>query len=178
MMVTRTDGRSVLRLYGAPAERKYRESLGCRAPALTDGELERLAVLHPLAQLELTGDLRLRHVHGRAADGGLLCAGAMPENAAVFVVQQTAAAVLASTRAAARAARAALPRAPRLALVFDCAARRRILGDASASTVDVAALTSEFAESPVAGLFTRGEIARQRGPFGDLNHEIVVVAFA
>jgi hypothetical protein len=32
--------------------------------------------------------------------------------------------------------------------------------------------------TPVAGLYTRGEVGRTRGAKGDLNHAVVVVAFA
>ena len=95
------------------------------------------------------------------------------------MVEETPAAVLASAHAAANETQAALGRPARLVLVFDCAARRRIVGDTLASTANGAALAEGFAGSPaVAGLYTRGEIGRSRGPFGDLNHEIVLVAFA
>lgn len=178
-VVSRSDGRSILRLNGGPAERVYLETLGCGDMELNDAAFERLAVLHPLGELELSGDLRLRHIHGRSVDGGLFCSARIPENAAVVVVEETPSAVVASTRKAARAAQVALGRPARLALVFDGAARRRIVSDALASPANVAALTAALEGSPaVAGLYTRGEIGRWRGPYGDRNHEIVVVAFA
>jgi hypothetical protein len=33
-------------------------------------------------------------------------------------------------------------------------------------------------DTPFVGLYTRGEVARVRGASGDLNHALVVVAFA
>ena len=72
---------------------------------------------------------------------------------------------------------AQLPGPARAALVFDCAARRSVLGIEPQAEVDVltAALGSD---RPLVGLYTRGEVARTRGAAGDLNHAIVIIAFA
>jgi hypothetical protein len=44
---------------------------------------------------------------------------------------------------------------------------------------EVEAITSSLGQgTTLAGLYTRGEIARVRGAKGDLNHAVVVVAFA
>ena len=61
--------------------------------------------------------------------------------------------------------------------MFDCAARRSVLGIEPQAEVDVltAALGSD---RPLVGLYTRGEVARTRGAAGDLNHAIVIIAFA
>ena len=144
---------------------------------LSDAEFERLAVLHPLAQLELGGRVRPRHVRGRAPGGGLLCATAIPENAAVAFGEQSPHGVRSSALAALRDALAQLPGPARAALVFDCAARRSVLGIEPQAEVDVltAALGSD---RPLVGLYTRGEVARTRGASGDLNHAIVIIAFA
>jgi hypothetical protein len=133
-------------------------------------------VLHPLAQPELRGELRLRHVHGRAPGGGLACATRLPPNAAVWFCEQSAGSIVDSGRAAARDAVVRLPGPPRAALVFDCAARKRALGprlEEEAREVEHA-----LAAPAVGGLYTRGEVGRVRGAKGDLNHAIVVVAFA
>jgi hypothetical protein len=178
-IVTRAEGRRLLRLNGAPAEEVYLEALGCGRLRLSDSAFERLAVLHPLAQLELDGKLRLLHVQGRCPEGGLYCSATIPENAAIVLTEETPAGVLASARDAAGDAEAALGRSPRMALVFDCAARRRIVASTIGCAATVAALAAGFGGSPaVAGVYTRGEVGRSRGPFGDLTHEIVVVAFA
>jgi hypothetical protein len=176
-LVTRSDGRRILALDGRPAEEAYLEAIGHSGRRLSDAAFERLAVLHPLAQLELGGRVRPRHVRGRSPVGGLLCASAIPENAAVAFGEQTPGGVCASAHAAVRDALAPLPGPPRAALVFDCAARRSVLGIDPQAEVDV--LTSGLgADAPLVGLYTRGEVARTRGASGDLNHAIVVVAFA
>jgi hypothetical protein len=176
-LVTRSDGRRILALDGRPAEEAYLEAIGHSGRRLSDAAFERLAVLHPLAQLELGGRVRPRHVRGRSPGGGLLCASAIPENAAVAFGEQTPGGVCASAHAAVRDALAPLPGPPRAALVFDCAARRSVLGIDPQAEVDV--LTSGLgADAPLVGLYTRGEVARTRGASGDLNHAVVVVAFA
>ena len=72
-------------------------------------------------------------------------------------------------------------RAPRLAgagaLVFDCAGRKRALGARTGAAVEAIAAAFGGEAPPLAGLWTRGEIGRVRGPLGDHNHAAVVVAF-
>jgi hypothetical protein len=176
-IVTRSEGRRILELDGRPAEEAYLEAIGHPGRALSDSEFERLAVLHPLVQLELGGRVRPRHVRGRSPGGGLLCAAAIPENAAVAFGEQSPQGVRSSALAALRDALAPLRGSPRAALVFDCAARRRVLGIDPQTEVDV--LTSALGGNrPLVGLYTRGEVARTRGASGDLNHAVVIVAFA
>jgi hypothetical protein len=176
-IVTRSDGRRILGLNGRRAEDAYLEAIGRSRRGLTDDDFERVAVLHPLAQLELGGRIRPRHVRGRAPAGGLLCATAIPENAAIAFGEQSTNGILASAETAMRDALAPLPGPASAALVFDCAARRRVLGIDPQAEVDV--LTSALGiDRPLVGLYTRGELARTRGATGDLNHAVVIVAFA
>jgi hypothetical protein len=176
-IVTRSDGRRILGLNGRRAEDEYLEAIGRGRRELSDADFERLAVLHPLAQLELGGRIRPRHVRGRAPAGGLLCAAAIPENAAVAFGEQSPKGILASAETAMRDALAPLAERAGAALVFDCAARRRVLGIDPQAEVDV--LTSTLGNGrPLVGLYTRGEVARTRGATGDLNHAVVIVAFA
>jgi hypothetical protein len=176
-IVTRSEGRRILELDGRPAEEAYLEAIGHPGRRLSDSEFERLAVLHPLAQLELGGRVRPRHVRGRSPGGGLQCAAAIPENAAVAFGEQSPEGVRSSALAALQDALAPLQGGARAALVFDCAARRRVLGIDPQTEVDV--LTSALGTNrPLVGLYTRGEVARTRGASGDLNHAVVIVAFA
>ena len=176
-IVTRSEGRRVLGLDGRPAEAAYLEAIGHADVELSDSEFERLATLHPLVQLELGGRVRPRHVRGRSPGGGLLCAGAIPENAAVAFGEQSPQGIRSSALAAMRDALAQLPRPARAALVFDCAARRSVLGIDPQAEVDV--LTAALGtDRPLVGIYTRGEVARTRGASGDVNHAIVIIAFA
>lgn len=174
-IATRTEGRALRELNGLPAEDVYLQGLGRSVP-LDDDEFEAFAVLHPLGQPELRGQLRLRHVLGRAEGGGLACAAPIPPNAAVWFTEQTRETIVASAVRAVQETLALLPAPPRAGLIFDCAARRRALGDGIAQ--EGRALSSAFGElTALCGLYTRGEVGRVRGAKGDRNHAIVVVAF-
>lgn len=175
-IVTRADGRTVVELDGRPADVVYAEKLG-RTESLEDRELEALAVMHPLAQPELRGEVRLRHVFGRASGGGLAVATAIPANAAVAFTEQTAPAIVDSAAEAVARALEELRGAPaRAVLAFDCAGRKRALGDAVED--EIAAIRVAVGEDvPLAGGFTHGEVGRVRGAKGDRNHALVVVAF-
>jgi hypothetical protein len=175
-VVTGSSGRIVHAINGRAAEDVYLEEIGHGREDLTDEEFERLAVVHPLVQLGLRA-VRPRHVRGRAPGGGLLCAAHVPENAAVGFSEQTPGSILVSAEEAVERALEPLGAPPRAILLFDCAARRGVLGTAADIEMDVirAALPEG---TPFVGLYTRGEVARVRGASGDLNHAIVVVAFA
>lgn len=175
-IATRTDGRTVRELDGRPADEVYLEGLGRADEELSDSEFESLAVLHPLGQPELRGLLRLRHVMGRAAGGGLRCSTPVPPTAAVWFTTQSPESIVDSARQAAAEALTPIAGPPRAVLIFDCAARRRALGDALEAEAD-GLLDALGNPASVTGLFTRGEIARTRGAKGDRNHAVVVVTF-
>jgi hypothetical protein len=178
-IVTRSAGRMLQELDGRRAETVYGEKLGVDTKPLSDDEFEAMAACHPLAQPELSGEVRLRHVLGRDGDGSLRCATSLPENSAIeFTVQQPEW-IIRSAYDAVSAAVAPLEDKPvRASLVFDCAGRKRALGDMLDQ--EVTALLGSFGRStpPLAGLYTHGEIGRVRGAKGDRNHALVVVAFA
>lgn len=176
-IATLTEGRAVRELNGRPAEDVYLDGIGHAGADLDDEAFEALAVLHPLAQPELRGLLRLRHVRGRAVGGGLACATPIPPNAAVWFTEQTPETIVASAGEAVHEALGLLPVPPRAGLIFDCAARKRALGPALAE--EAAMLASAFGDVPaLTGLYTRGEVGRTQGAKGDRNHAVVVVGFA
>jgi len=177
-IVTRSEGRKLLQLDGRPAEQVYLEKLGCAGAELTDVEFEALAVVHPLALPGLSGDVWLRHVLGRAPGGGLNISTRIPPNAAVGFTYQSSEAIASSAFDAVGRALDPLGGEPaRAALVFDCAGRKRAAGGGLKE--EVAAIASSFGDAPppFAGAYVHGEIGRVRGPKGDRNHAIVVVAF-
>lgn len=178
-IVTRSHARLLQELDGRLAETVYLEKLGIGSGALSDAEFEAAAACHPLAQPELSGEVRLRHVLGRTPEGSLRCATSLPENSAVeFAVQQPEWIVRSAYDAVSSALAPLGDRPVRASLVFDCAGRKRALGDSLSQ--EVTALLGSFGHSvpPLAGLYTHGEIGRVRGAKGDRNHAIVVVAFA
>jgi hypothetical protein len=171
-----------MQLDGRPADEVYLDKLGHSGAELSEQSFRELATVHPLAQPELSGDVRLRHVVGPAPGGGLLCATQIPVNAAVEFTRQTPEAIVRSTWTAVSDALAPLDGKPaRAALVFDCARRRSALGGPGEHLdAEAAALRASFGPTPppLAGLYTRGEVGRVRGARGDRSHAVVVAAFA
>jgi hypothetical protein len=177
-MVTRSRGPVVLQLDGRPAATVYLEKLGIPDLELSDSDFEAIAMSHPLAQLELRGDVRPRYVRGRAPGGGLICATSIEANAPVDVCEQKPKATVGSAIAAVSQALEQLSGPAEAALVFDCAARSARFGNPAASH-EVDSIISSFGVPPpaLAGPYTRGEIGRIRGAKGDRNYSLVVVAF-
>ncbi len=181
-VVTRVKDRTLVQLDGLPAAEVYLGKLGYAGATLSHEDFHQLAAVHPLAQPELSGDVRLRRVLGPGLQGGLECATYIPVNAAVEFTEQTPEAIVRSTWIAVSDALAPLGGHPaRAALVFDCAGRRAALGGPGEHLdAEAAALRASFGQSPppLAGLYTRGEVGRVRGAKGDRSHAVVVAAFA
>jgi hypothetical protein len=178
-IVTRSEGQTVLRLDGRPAQDVYFERLGVDGEQVDDKAFETLAMMHPLAEPELSGNTRPRYVRARAADGGLVCATSIETNAAVEICDHTPEAIGTSARAAVEDAASQLHGPTEAAVVFDCAARSAWFGGELALR-EADALVGALGDPvpTLAGVCTRGEIGRVRGAKGDLNYGIVVVAFS
>jgi hypothetical protein len=177
-IVTRSSGRTVLQLDGRPAETVYLEKLGLGDAQLSDSDFDAVAMVHPLAEPKLSGDVHPRYVRTRAPGGGLVCATSIEPNAAVDICDHVPEAIVTSARTAVDDAVGQLPRAAEAALLFDCAARGAQFGNPLAAR-EIESITSAFGAHPpcLAGVYTRGEIGRARGAKGDRNYAVVVVAF-
>jgi hypothetical protein len=176
-IVTRSTGSVVLQLDGRPAEVVYLEKLGMADVPLSDADFETIAMAHPLAQPELSGDVRPRYVRGRAPGGGLICATSIEANAPVVVCEQKPDATVRSGMAAVDQALQQLSGPVEAVVLFDCAARSEWFGNPLASR-EIDSIMSSF-DDPVpalAGAYTRGEIGRNRGAKGDRNYSVVLVA--
>jgi hypothetical protein len=177
-ILTRSSGQLVEEIDGRRADEVYVEQLGFAGVAFDDDEFEEMAITHPIAQPELHGDFRLRHVLGRTDDGAILLATGIPESAVIEFTELDFDELLAKGADSVHDAIAALDDAdPKAALVFDCAGRRRALREGIPE--EVAAITTALGEPkpPAIGLYTNGEVARLRGAKGDRNHAVVTVAF-
>jgi hypothetical protein len=60
-------------------------------------------------------------------------------------------------------------------LAFDCASRRRLLGEAGVKE-EIGLMQARAGGAPLAGFYTWGEIARTRGIHGYHNQTLVVLA--
>jgi hypothetical protein len=181
-IVTRAEGPNVIQLDGRPAETVYFEKLGVDRVDL-DEEFEALAMVHPLAEPELSGAVRPRYVRARAPGGALVCATSIERNAAVAICDQTAERIVQSARAAVKDAISQLEGPAEAALVFDCAARSAWFRGPLAAALarrELDSLAAAFGQPApsLAGAYTRGEIGRARGAKGDRNHSVVVAAFS
>jgi len=178
-IVTRSEGNVILEIDGRPAQEVYLEQLGLDGGPLSDEDFASMAITHPLAQPELHGNRRLRHVLGRAGKGSLRCSTHIPASAAIeFTVLGRRQLVRSGWDSVGSALEALDGRPAEAALVFDCAGRRKVLGEALDE--EVAAIADSFGDPgppPTIGLYTSGEVARTRGAKGDYNHAVVTVAF-
>lgn len=176
-IATRSDGRTLQELDGRPAAEVYLENLGMGGTQLSDQEFEQLAVTHPLAQPELRGDARLRHILERGPDGSLICATHIPPNAAIEFTHQTPADIVeACDRAVSMSLAEAGGQLPAAALVFDCAGRKRAVAGSLAAEVERISGAFGPHTPPLAGVFSHGEVSRIRGAKGDRNHAVVVAS--
>ena len=177
-IVTRADGPNVIQLDGRPALDVYFEKLGVDGARLGDDEFDALAMVHPLAEPELSGAVRPRYIRARTADGALVCATSIERNAAVEICDQSPETIVMSARAAVEDSVSQLGRPADAALVFNCAARSAWFGSALAER-ELDAIAAAFGDDApsLAGAYTRGEIGRLRGAKGDRNHSVVVAAF-
>jgi hypothetical protein len=178
-IVTRSEGQRIDEIDGRPAEEVYLEQLGFTGVAFDDDEFEVMAITHPLAQPELHGDFRLRHVLSRTGDGGITISTHVPASAVVEFTELDFDELLASGGGSVREAIGGLAGPiPRAALVFDCAGRRRALREGLPQEVEAIKEALGSPTPPLAGLYTHGEVARTRGAKGDRNHAVVTVALA
>jgi hypothetical protein len=177
-IVTRSEGPKVIQLDGRPAQDVYFETLGVDGADVDDDEFEMLAMVHPIAEPELSGAVRPRYVRARDPDGALVCATSIERNAAVLICDQTPETIIQSARAAVADAVSQLERPVEAALVFDCAARSAWFGGTLAQR-ELEAVVASFGDPApcLAGAYTRGEIGRARGAKGDRNHSVIVAAF-
>jgi hypothetical protein len=177
-ILTRSKGQLVEEIDGRPAEQVYLEQLGFTGVAFDDDEFETMAITHPIAQPELHGDYRLRHVLGRTDEGAIILGTGIPESAVIEFTELDFDELLASGGASVHTAIGTLGGAdPKAALIFDCAGRRRALSERITDEVEAITAALGSPPPPIVGLYTHGEVARVRGAKGDRNHAVVTVAF-
>ena len=197
MMVTASSGNVVHELDDQAALSRYLQRLsvvagaGCAAawgtPDWDAAGFARAAMNHPLGLRRRSGALIRSVVYAEPATGSLVCAAEVPQGAVVWLMDGTAASVLAGVDVACAQARAVLGTVtPTGLLVFDCLARPWILNDTGVSNdfgtgtggvqQEAVRFTEHAAGAPFAGVYTAGEIARTHGLSGFHNKTVVVLA--
>ena len=173
LTITAIDGNVLEQLDGRPAAEVYRE------------ELKRLGLLEPGAgllpalfkyELGITtpyGErLKIRAPLALAPEGAIMLATSLPVGQRVRVVQATPEQLVTSAQALVSRVSSQIGATLRGALVFDCAARRRVLGD---RYPEHARAFTAGRTSPTVGVTSYGEIAKFGGNVEGFHNTTVVM---
>jgi hypothetical protein len=174
-LVTNSSGGRIYELDSRPALDVYLECLGLDRVQAADEQLFReRAFQHPLGLSRRTGeDIRVVHA-ADLTDGSLWCLADVPQGAIVWQMRTNEEALIRAAADSRQEAVAALKgEAPLGLVVFDCGARKVMLG-ASGVRKELDALGQEAV--PTAGFYTFGEIARTHGSHG--MHHLTVATLA
>jgi hypothetical protein len=180
MLVTSSRGNHVFTLDGEPALDVYLQRLDVPPPAQSSAdEVARIALTHPLGLSRRAGEEQVRFIGGGDfADRSLTCIAEVPQGGLVWIMEGDGESVLDAAGAACQDSLAALEGRPAAGmLVFDCIARRGVLGDRGIKA-EVDRVAAQAGGAPVAGFYTYGEIARTRGINGFHNQTLVVLSLA
>ncbi len=180
MLVTGSESNRVCTLDDQPALDVYLDRLQAPSAARSDPEaFTRFALEHPLGMARRSGEEQVRWVPSADFESrSLVTSAEVAQGALVRLMEGDVDSVLAATDAACEDALGALGGAPpRGLIVFDCAARRAVLGE-DGIVAEIERVIGHAAGAPVAGFYTYGEIARTRGVTGFHNETLVVLAVA
>lgn len=176
--ITEASGTTVVSLDERPALDVYLELTGAPPSLRSDpAAFTQFAATRPLG-LSRRGRDEIRFVATAEPDSGTItCFAEVPQGGVCSVMDGDVDSVLASTDDACADALAVLAGQPPNALVvFDCIARKAVLGP---STVDeVERIARAAGGAPLVGFYTYGEVARTSGPSGFHNQTLVVLAIA
>lgn len=183
--VTRAEGARVYEIEGKPAVWIYEEYLGHeRAAQIREDVLAKLAITYPLGfQDPRSSEYIIRDPIRVEEDGSIVCAGAIPEGVEVHIMLGSREDAIAVARLAGKQAREALEgREPHALLIFNCIARKKVLGEAGGEEIR-AIREGVGVEVPTAGFYTYGEQAPIDGQVRDIkkcnaafHNETVVLA--
>jgi hypothetical protein len=180
MLVTSSQGNRVYSLDNEPALDVYLHRLGLPDLAASSAEdLTRIALTHPLGLGRRAVEEQVRFIGGGDfTERSLTCIAEVPQGALVWLMEGDDASVLDATDAACHDSLLALDGRPAVGvLVFDCIARRGVLGQEGIKT-EIDRVAASAGGAPVAGFYTYGEIARTRGMSGFHNQTLVVLSIS
>jgi hypothetical protein len=175
MTITAIDGHLVRKIDGKPALEVYRAEL-VRLGLLRDGEeLVPTGALHELgARTPYGNELKIRAPIGVREDGAIVLAGGLPVGTAVQVVTSSPERLIESAKTiSTRVLEPFESAAVRGAMVFDCGARMRLLGDRYGAEVAAFQGGRRF---PMVGTTCYGEIAKFAGSVDGFHNATAVMA--
>ncbi|HEU5110435.1 MAG TPA: FIST N-terminal domain-containing protein [Micromonosporaceae bacterium] len=177
MVVTRSSGGRLFELDGGPALDAYLSRIGADRTLLSDPKAFRSTVFSsPLGMSRRTGeDIRVVH-DGDVSEGSLVCLADVPQGALAWIMEADDNSMIdAGAASCAQAVENLGGAAPVGLLIFDCGARKLMLGPDGVRQ-EVVAMATAAGPAPMAGFYTYGEIARTQGSRG--MHHLTVVTLA
>lgn len=178
MVVTGSDGTSILTLDDVPALDMYLSVVGGDRTFDSSADFARFAQTRPLGLDGGSGQIRFV-TGGDFERRSLDFLVHVPEGQLAWVMNGDRQSVIEATKASANQALAQLDGRPPLGVVaFDCVARRSVVGVETVAD-EIEALKAPLPPgTPIGGFYTYGEIARTGGALGLHHQTMVVVAFA
>ncbi len=179
MVATKSAGGRVDELDGEPALDVFAKRVGVDRSLADDVQaFMQFALKKPLGLSRRSGeDIRVIH-GGNVESGSLQCIADVPQGALLWMMESDRDGLLRTVDDAYAEAMAPLDGAAPLGLLaFDCGARYLFLG-ADGVAEEVSRLANAASDTPFAGFYTMGEIARARGAQGMHHLTLVLVAFA
>lgn len=159
-VIDKAERNIIRRINGKKGIAIYEELLGEQATSLFLSRVSRARLFYPLGILvEEPNGYLIRHVVDIQNDGSLVCQGDIPQGVEVHVmIGSKDSCRQAAVQAAREAKQALLGREPKLALIFESAARQKLLGQSAFQEIqDIKEVLGE--DIPLFGLYTYGEIA-------------------
>jgi hypothetical protein len=177
LVVTSSSGGRLFELDGRPALDTYLEKLGADRSLLEDPKVFRSrAFTSPLGMSRRSSeDIRVVH-DGDVRDGSLLCLADIPQGALTWLMEPDDEALIdAAVTSCTQAIEGLGDAEPAGLMVFDCGARKVMLGESGVRR-EIGAIAQTCGPVPFGGFYTYGEIARTHGSRG--MHHLTVVTLA
>ena len=174
MVVTRSEGRIVHEFDGQPALEAYRNLFP--EAHLSPENFTEFVMAHPIGLPQAGGEFLVRDPIRANPDGSISFIATVPEHAVAHIMRGDPDTLFAAAENATQRAIAQLNGAPLVAVVvFDCVSRLLMLR-AGAKTEIQRIRTIAGESTPIAGMFSFGEIAAEYGPAAFHNKTVVVYA--
>jgi len=171
--VTKAEGARLIEIDGKPAIDFYKAYAARRGVELTPENQNEFVFTHELGIVLMNDELKVRAPLSVNEDGSINCATEVPTGQKVRVCEGDHDAIVAAARTAAEQAMSGLGGPAAGAIVFDCVARKLVLGDGFSREVDA---FRDVVGAPVMGFNTYGEIAKVRGQLSGFHNTTAVVA--
>ncbi|MCO5165547.1 MAG: FIST C-terminal domain-containing protein [Planctomycetes bacterium] len=172
--VTKAEGARLIEIDGKPAIEMYRAYAEKLGVTLTAENQNQFVFTHELGIVLMNDELKVRAPLSVNDDGSINCATEVPVGQQVRIVEGDHDAIVAAARTAAEHAMTNLGGQPAAgAIVFDCVARKLVLGEGFRREVEA---FRDVVKAPVMGFNTYGEIARVRGQLSGFHNTTAVVA--